>query len=115
VERAQAPEIVGPDPVAESAPAEAVPDVRWDRTGETLLLPHLTDAADPIDDEPVVEITDLDVMFSMLAAEHRQSDPTAGIAARLQDRSTRIAVIVGGMALIGAVGFLVLTVLGAIF
>ena len=68
----------------------------------------------PAVDERPVEVPDVDVMLSMLAAEHRQSDPAAGIAERLEDKSTRIAVMVGGMVLIGAVVFLVLTVLGAI-
>jgi len=70
--------------------------------------------SEPELEAPGVEVSDLDVMFSMLAAEHRRSDPAAGIAERLQDRSTRIAVMVGGTALVGVVVFLVLTVLGAL-
>lgn len=69
-------------------------------------------AGDPIAGD--VAVSDVDVMLSMLAAEHRQSDPTAGLAERLEDRSTRIAVMVGGTALIGGVLFLVLTLLGAL-
>jgi hypothetical protein len=60
------------------------------------------------------EVTDVDVMLSMLAAEHRQSDPSAGLAERLGDRSTRITVMLGGTLLIAGIGFLVLTVLGAV-
>lgn len=74
--------------------------------------PDLVDGA--AEAEQVVEAPDFDVMLSMLAAEHRRSDPAAGIVERLEDKSTRIAVMVGGMAIIGAVVFLVLTVLGAI-
>jgi hypothetical protein len=61
------------------------------------------------------EVTDVDVMLSMLAAEHRMTDPAADLAERLGDRSTRITVMVGGTILIAGLGFLVLTVLGAIF
>ncbi len=97
VGRAEVPEL----PVAPVEPLPAVPVIA---------------EADPTPD-PVarpIEVSDLDVMFSMLAAEHRRSEPAAGIAERLEDRSTRIAVMVGGTVLIGAVMFLVLTVLGAI-
>jgi hypothetical protein len=66
------------------------------------------------DEEPKQEVTDVDVMLSMLAAEHRRSDPSAGLAERLGDRSTRITVMVGGTILIAGIGFLVLTVLGAV-
>lgn len=59
-------------------------------------------------------VTDVDVMFSMLAAEHRMSDPAVSLAERLGDRSTRITVMVGGTILIAGVGFLLLTILGAI-
>ena len=44
-----------------------------------------------------------------------QNDPTAGLAERLGDKSTRMMVMFGGMLAIGLVGFLLLTVLGAIF
>lgn len=93
VGRAEASETPKPDPITEPAPAAPVEAV-------------------PLD-EPMADVTDLDVMFSMLAAEHRRSDSAAGIAERLGDRSTRIAVMVGGTALIGTVMFLVLTLLGA--
>ncbi|MCZ3387391.1 MAG: hypothetical protein LH630_10620 [Actinomycetia bacterium] len=77
------------------------------------LPPTVAEPAVPAE-EPTIAVSELDVMFSMLAAEHRQSDPTARIAERLEDRSTRIAVMVGGTVLIGAVLFLILTVLGGL-
>ena len=61
------------------------------------------------------EVTDLDVMFSMLAAEHRRGDPTQTLADRLEDKSTRIAVMVGGTMVVALLAFVALTVLGAIF
>jgi hypothetical protein len=60
------------------------------------------------------EVSDVDVMLSMLAAEHRQGDPTARWAGSLDDKATRITVMAGGALLIAGVGFLVLTILGAI-
>lgn len=61
------------------------------------------------------EVTDIDVMFSMLSAEHRATDPTSALAGRLDDRSTRMAIMVGGALIVGALLFLVFTLLGAIF
>ena len=63
---------------------------------------------------PNAEISDFDVMVSMLAAEHRRSELASGLAERLGDRSTRIAVIVGGTVLVGSVLFAMLTVLDAL-
>ena len=80
---------------------------------ETLPAPAVIARTGPEVEASPVEVSDIDVMLSMLAAEHRQSDPTAGIAERLEDRSTRVAVMVGGTVLIGAVIFLALTILGA--
>ena len=62
-----------------------------------------------------VEVTDIDVMFSMLSAEHRAMDRTSAITARMDDKSARVAIMIGGALIIGALLFLALTVLGAIF
>ena len=113
VGRAEAGDPPVADPVIESLVAAPVANVRLDRPSESLMLTPLDESADGTGDESVEEVTDLDVMFSMLAAEHRQSDPTAGLADRLQDRSTRVAVMVGGTALIGGLIYLGLTILGA--
>jgi hypothetical protein len=74
-------------------------------------------AAEPavVEVEPTAPVSDVDVMLSMLAAEHRQNDPAAGLAERFSDKSTRIVVMVGGMLVVCLVGFLALTILGAIF
>lgn len=61
------------------------------------------------------QIDDVDVMLSMLAAEHRRNDPSAALADRMGDRSVRMLVMFGGMALVAAVTFLGLTALGLIF
>ena len=60
-------------------------------------------------------MTDIDVMFSMLSAEHRAMDRTSALTARMDDKSARVAIMIGGGLVIGAVLFLALTVLGAIF
>lgn len=67
----------------------------------------------PVDPELKTDVSDVDVMLSMLAAEHRRNEPASGLAERFEDRSTRIAVMVFGTALIGAALFAILTVLGA--
>jgi hypothetical protein len=69
----------------------------------------------PTEESEVSEVTDLDVMLSMLAAEHRAMDRTSIWNERMGDRSTRLAVMVGGTALVALAFFVALTVLGAIF
>ena len=65
--------------------------------------------------EDLEDVSEIDVMLSMLAAEHKAMDPAAGLTERLGDRSTRIAVMVGGTAIIGGLLFALFTVFGAIF
>jgi len=65
-------------------------------------------------DERMADVSDVDVMLSMLAAEHRRSEPASELAERLGDRSTRVAVMVGGTFVVGAVLFAILTALGAL-
>jgi hypothetical protein len=60
-------------------------------------------------------VSDVDVMLSMLAAEHKAMDPAAGLTDRLGDRSTRVAIMVGGTLVVGAFLFALLTLFGAIF
>jgi hypothetical protein len=72
------------------------------------------DVTEEDDGEPA-ELSDVDVMLSMLAAEHKAMDPAAGLMDRFDDKSTRVAIMVGGTVLIGAFLFVGLTVLGAIF
>jgi hypothetical protein len=60
-------------------------------------------------------LDDVDVMLSMLAAEHRQNDRSAALAERMSDRSVRMAVMFGGMVLVGGLAFFGLTALGLIF
>jgi predicted amidophosphoribosyltransferase len=60
-------------------------------------------------------LDDVDVMLSMLAAEHRQNDRSAALAERMSDRGVRMAVMFGGMLLVGALAFFGLTALGLIF
>ncbi len=105
--------------MAEADPMEAVAGVSADWVSTPLIDRASIDrgpatSGETADQEQSAEVSDLDVMFSMLAAEHRRSDPAAGIAERLQDKSTRIAVMVGGMAFVGIVVFLALTVFGAL-
>ncbi len=65
-------------------------------------------------DTPALDVSEVDIMLSMLAAEHRQSEPAAGLAERFGDRSTRMAVMVGGTAVVGLILFGILTALGAL-
>lgn len=70
---------------------------------------------EPEEPEASPEVSDIDVMLSMLAAEHREGDPTSRWVGGMEDKATRIAVMVGGTVVVAALGFLMLTVLGAIF
>ncbi len=70
---------------------------------------------EPEEPEASPEVSDIDVMLSMLAAEHREGDPTSRWVGSMEDKATRIAVMVGGTVVVAALGFLMLTVLGAIF
>lgn len=74
---------------------------------------EVADAADSEGEGPG-GVPDIDVMFSMLAAQHKATDPAASLMGRLDDRSTRLAIMVGGAMVIGTVLFVGLTVLGAI-
>jgi hypothetical protein len=95
-----------PEQPSEVTSASAALDHVYETSGDVAIATQQEDAQQ--------EVTDVDVMLSMLAAEHRLNDPSAGLAERLGDRSTRITVMVGGTLLIAGVGFLVLTVLGAV-
>jgi hypothetical protein len=66
-------------------------------------------------DQTVQEVSDIDVMLSMLAAEHRAMDPTTALSDRFEEKSTRVAIMIGGTVVVGALLFAVLMVLGAIF
>lgn len=109
VERSDAPEA----PSAQPPPVDG-------HEGSELLVPVSPISATPTDDvgetaEPGQPLSNMDVMLSMLAAEERRNDPTAGLAERLDDRASRMAVIFAIMLLIGGVGLLLLTVLGVLF
>jgi hypothetical protein len=60
------------------------------------------------------DLTEVDVMLALLAAEHRQDDPTAAWADRFGDKGVRMVIIMGGTAAVAAICFVVLTVFGAL-
>jgi len=64
------------------------------------------------DDAAPQEISDVDVMLGMLAAEHRQSERTSDLAAQLNDKGTRTMVMIGGAAVIGMVLFVLMAIAG---
>lgn len=67
----------------------------------------------PVADHKVADLSDVDVMLSMLAAEHRHNEPASDLVERFADRPTRVAVMVGGTVVVGAVLFAILTAVGA--
>ena len=83
----------------------------WMSVPDSDVMPVSNNSAE----DEAAEVTDIDVMFSMLSAEHRAMDRTSAITARMDDKSARVAIMIGGGLIIGAVLFLALTVLGAIF
>ena len=54
----------------------------------------------------------IDALLALLAAEHREKDSAAPMVGRFEDKSTRVAVAIGGILVMTAVGFLTLTVFG---
>jgi len=60
------------------------------------------------------ELSEVDVMLALLAAEHRQGDPTGAWADRFGDKGVRMMIIMGGTAAMAAICFVVLTVFGAL-
>jgi len=60
------------------------------------------------------EISDVDVMLAMLAAEHRQADPSTQIVDRMGDKNARIVIMIGGSVAIALVGFVMLALLGSL-
>ncbi len=64
--------------------------------------------------EPAPELSDTEVMLAMLAAEHRQGDPTSKYVERLGDKSARMVVMIGGMVIVTVVVFAFIVVLGAL-
>jgi hypothetical protein len=102
IDESQSTDVLAPPaaaPVVEPAPKPAFPP------------------AVPVPAEAATDagLDDVDVMLSMLAAEHRQNDRSAALAERMSDRSVRMAVMFGGMVLVGALAFFGLTALGLIF
>ena len=89
---------------------EGLSESSWEPSTPSESVPSVPEA-----DDGTSEVTDLDVMFSMLAAEHRRGDPTALFADRMEDKSTRIAVMVGGTLIVAVLAFVGLLVCGAIF
>ena len=55
----------------------------------------------------------VDAMLAMLAAEHAKDDAAAPVVGLLQDKSTRLFAIMGGILVMTAVFFIVIAVLGA--
>ena len=104
-----------PEPVAVTHEVEAVDSRSVTPAAPAAPVAPMPTSAGPEEPEGSPEVSDVDVMLSMLAAEHRQGDPTARWAGSLDDKATRFGVMAGGAVLIATIGFLLLTLLGAIF
>jgi hypothetical protein len=100
--------VLPPDP-------SSVPDMSREAAIVTEAEPLFRPESAASDLDGAVELSDVEVMLSMLAAEHKAMDPAAGLMDRFGDKSTRVAIMVGGTVVIGALLFIGLTVLGAIF
>ena len=110
IDESQSPHLLAPlapPPVAEPAPRPAFASAEP--------VSASVDASAAAEASTDAGLDDVDVMLSMLAAEHRQNDRSAALAERMSDRSVRMAVMFGGMVLVGALAFFGLTALGLIF
>lgn len=67
-----------------------------------------------LNSEPTVDISDIDVMLGMLAAEHRSADPTSALAQHLGDRGAKTLFIVGGVAVASIAFFVLMFIAGLI-
>lgn len=91
-----------PDPVGPADPADrAGPADRFDPL--TAPLETLSQPASPeVTPEPAADAAvagggdDVDTMLVLLAAQHRSADPLAGLARRMDDRTTRNLLVAGG-------------------
>jgi hypothetical protein len=123
---------VAPQPEAKVGPA--LPPLQSTEPAQPASWAHPTDFAEAIDfaetnesvsraddatpDVPpsaTPELSDVDVMLSMLAAEHRRGDATSDLAQRFEDKGTRFLVIGAGMTAVMVLGFVALTLLGHLF
>jgi len=109
-------------------PVQSAPDALSEpRTQpvEHMVPPQLEPVADPLTDplaggtDPDAveggEISDIDVMLAMLAAEHRQADPSTEILDRFGDKSTRMVIMVAGTLVVGVVCLGLLALLGTVW
>ncbi|MEO8329489.1 MAG: zinc ribbon domain-containing protein [Candidatus Nanopelagicales bacterium] len=60
------------------------------------------------------DISEVDVMLAMLAAEHRQQDPSVELVDRMGDKGARVMLIVGGTIAVAVVALVIMAVLGAL-
>jgi hypothetical protein len=123
---------VAPQPEAKAGPAlppvqstEPARPVDWAQTtdfAEATDFAETTESVSPAadatpDGAPLAtpELSDVDVMLSMLAAEHRRGDATSDLAQRFEDKGTRFLVMGAGMTAVMVLGFVALTLLGHLF
>lgn len=103
------------DPITTADLAAGSPVPMRDPLQDPLQVP-VRDLVPPAAPTPEVdeEVTEVDVMLAMLAAEHREQDPTAKVLDRMGDKSSRVLIIISGTAAVGAAVFICLTILGAL-
>lgn len=76
--------------------------------------PAETSPTPALNSQPTVDISDVDVMLGMLAAEHRSADPTSALAQHLGDRGAKTLFIVGGVAVASIAFFILMFIAGLI-
>lgn len=87
--------------------SESIAAVPTDSVAETELATRVDEV-----DSTRAELSDVDVMLAMLAAEHRQTEKAAELAEQLSDKGTRTMVMIGGTVVIALVLFVLLLVAG---
>ncbi len=76
--------------------------------------PAETSPTPDVNSQPTVDISDIDVMLGMLAAEHRSADPTSALAQHLGDKGAKTLFILGGVAVASMVFFILMFIAGLI-
>ena len=89
-------------------------EVRVGPTAPAKVAPNVGLSADLNGSVAQEDLSEVDVMLALLAAEHRQGDPTVAWADRFGDKGVRMMIVVGGTAAMAAISFVILTIFGAL-
>lgn len=83
-----------------------------DSLNDALTDPSATPASTPAAPDPRLAGADVDLMLTLLAAEHRSNEQASALARHLGDRGTRAIVTAAGIGIFAVAGFVAMAILG---